>query len=124
MKQVRWDDVMTEELNPLATRQVLHTDTMTVSRLKLAKGAEVARHHHLNEQISTVARGVLRFEFDDNTVHLRQGESLVIPPHVPHAVWAEEDTDVTDVFSPRRDDWIRGEDAYLRATAVQFGASR
>ena len=30
---------MIEELNPLATRQVLHTDTMTVSRLKLAKGA-------------------------------------------------------------------------------------
>ena len=53
--------------------------------------------------------------------------ALVIPPHVPHAVWAEEDTDVTDVFSPRRDDWIRGEDAYLRgveASLPAVGASR
>jgi quercetin dioxygenase-like cupin family protein len=42
------------------------------------------------------------------------GESLVIPPNVPHGVVALEDTVVTDVFTPRRDDWIRGDDSYLR----------
>jgi quercetin dioxygenase-like cupin family protein len=42
------------------------------------------------------------------------GESLVIPPHVPHGVVALEDTVVTDVFTPRREDWISGDDAYLR----------
>ena len=42
------------------------------------------------------------------------GESLVIPPNVPHGVVALEDTVVTDVFTPRRDDWIKGDDAYLR----------
>jgi len=42
------------------------------------------------------------------------GESLVIPPNVPHGVVALEDTVVTDVFTPRREDWIAGDDAYLR----------
>jgi quercetin dioxygenase-like cupin family protein len=42
------------------------------------------------------------------------GESLVIPPNVPHGVVALEDTLVTDVFTPRREDWIAGDDAYLR----------
>ena len=36
------------------------------------------------------------------------GESLVIPPNVPHGVVALEDTVVTDVFTPRREDWICG----------------
>jgi hypothetical protein len=33
---------------------------------------------------------------------------------VPHKVVALEDTVVVDVFSPARDDWQRGDDAYLR----------
>jgi quercetin dioxygenase-like cupin family protein len=115
MKQIRWNDVVPERLTELASRQVLHTERMTLVQLVLRRGAVVARHSHENEQISTVSKGVLRFEMGDGTVVVvRAGESLVIPPHVPHAVTAEEDTEVTDVFSPRREDWIRGEDAYLR----------
>ena len=34
--------------------------------------------------------------------------------NVPHEVEALEDSIVLDVFSPARDDWRRGEDAYLR----------
>jgi len=116
MKHIQWEDVMAEELNPLASRQVLHTDKMTVARLRLAKGAVVEWHSHMNEQISSVQSGVLRFEMGEGAevVMLRAGESLVIPPDVPHRVVAEEDTEVTDVFAPRREDWLRGEDAYLR----------
>jgi quercetin dioxygenase-like cupin family protein len=38
----------------------------------------------------------------------------VIPGNVPHRVEALEDSVVFDVFAPRREDWIRGDDAYLR----------
>jgi len=116
MKNVRWEEVAVEQLTALAARQVLHTEAMTVARLVLRQGAVVARHSHVNEQISTVQRGVLRFEMGEGeeVVMLGAGESLVIPPHMPHRVVAEEDTEVTDVFSPRREDWLRGEDAYLR----------
>lgn len=115
MKHIYWDEVAVERLTDLASRQVLHTGTMTVARLVLRKGAVVGRHSHVNEQISTMFRGVLRFELGDGeVVILKAGESLVIPPHLPHSVVAEEDTEVTDVFSPRREDWVRGEDAYLR----------
>jgi hypothetical protein len=33
---------------------------------------------------------------------------------VPHQVIALQDTVVVDVFSPCREDWLRGDDAYLR----------
>ena len=48
----------------------------------------------------------------DFSVH--EGEVLCIPSNVPHAVEAMEDSVVVDVFAPSRDDWARGDDAYLR----------
>jgi quercetin dioxygenase-like cupin family protein len=38
-----------------------------------------------------------------------------IPPGVVHGVEALEDSLVVDVYSPIRDDWVRGEDGYLRS---------
>lgn len=115
MKVHRWADIPSEELNERVSRQVVHTDTMTVARLTLRDGAVVPRHSHPNEQVSTVESGELRFVFDDGELELHQGESLQIPGNVPHAVYATKDTVALDLFSPVREDWRRGDDAYLRA---------
>ena len=61
-----------------------------------------------------VERGSLLFHIGGVDQVVGAGESLVIPPNVPHGVVALEDTVVTDVFTPRREDWISGDDAYLR----------
>lgn len=45
---------------------------------------------------------------------LKPGEVLRIPPHLPHSAEALEDCIVVDLFSPPREDWKRGDDAYLR----------
>jgi quercetin dioxygenase-like cupin family protein len=39
---------------------------------------------------------------------------LHIAANEPHSAEALEDCQVMDVFSPVRDDWRRGDDAYLR----------
>ena len=103
-----------EELNPLVTRQVLHGDQITMSRLSLRNGAVVPRHQHVNEQITTMESGRLRFIFDDQELVVQTGDSLQIPSNVPHRVEALEDSVALDLFSPTREDWIRGDDAYLR----------
>src|SRR5688572_32125128 len=46
--------------------------------------------------------------FRSKELILRAGESLAIPSNVPHRVIALEDTVVVDVFSPPREDWIKG----------------
>ena len=114
MKLHRWNDVPVEQLNALVTRQVVHSDRMTVSLLRLRKGAVVPRHQHENEQITTLEEGRLRFVFDDGEVIVSAGESLEIPSNAPHLVEALEDSLALDLFAPRREDWIRGDDAYLR----------
>lgn len=114
MKLHTWSDIPVEQLNELVTRQVLHTDLITMSRLSLKKGAVVPRHQHVNEQITTLEKGRLRFIFDGSEVNVETGESLQIPSNVPHRVEALEDSVALDLFSPVREDWIRGDDAYLR----------
>ncbi len=109
-----WHREPAEELSPAITRQVLHTETMTLARLRLAKGALVPWHRHGNEQIATVLEGRLRFSADGQERIVSAGESVALAANEAHEVEALEDSLVLDVFSPPRQDWLRGEDAYLR----------
>jgi quercetin dioxygenase-like cupin family protein len=114
MELRRWER---ESIEPLGTglgRQVLHTEHLTVARIHLAAGAVVPSHHHPNEQVANVLGGRLRFTVGSDEVVVAAGESLAIPSDVPHGVVALEDSLVLDVFAPRREDWIAGDDAYLR----------
>lgn len=110
----RWHDEPVEQLTAAIGRQMLHTETMTVARIHLAAGAIVPSHHHANEQVANIVSGRLRFVVAGDEVELAAGESIALPAHVPHEVEALEDSLVIDVFSPVRDDWVRGDDAYLR----------
>ena len=110
----RWADVPKEQLNALVVRQMIHGATMTVARIALGKGAMVPEHSHANEQISTIESGRARSVLDGVEHILHPGETLHIPAHVKHRVEALEDSVAVDLFSPPREDWIRGEDAYLR----------
>jgi len=98
----------------LIGRQVVHTETMTIARIHLGAGAVVPTHAHPHEQVATVLEGRLRFVVGDEEHEVARGESMFVPGGVPHEVEALEDSLVLDVFSPVRDDWVRGDDAYLR----------
>ena len=103
-----------EQLNPKVGRRVIHGKNVTIARLEIEKGAIVPEHNHVNEQVSLVESGALQFSIDGQERIVRAGEVLVIPPEAKHGVVALEDTVVVDMFSPAREDWIRGDDAYLR----------
>ncbi|MCC7236351.1 MAG: cupin domain-containing protein [Bryobacterales bacterium] len=113
----RWDAIQREQLNPHVERQAIHSGRMTMARLYMKSGAVVQRHHHENEQCTVLETGRLRFIFDHGEQELAAGEVMEIPPHEPHSVVALEDSVALDLFAPRREDWLRGDDAYLRTTA-------
>jgi quercetin dioxygenase-like cupin family protein len=111
----RWTDIKPEQLNSLMTRQYVVGANTMLARLVLKKGAHVPLHNHMNEQISHVIAGSLTFLLEGKEVTMRAGEVLCIPPHVPHEVIALEDSVAMDIFNPPRQDWIDGDDAYLRS---------
>jgi quercetin dioxygenase-like cupin family protein len=110
----RWADVKAEQMNPLMTRQYVKGEKTMLARLELKKGAHVPRHHHFHEQVSHVVEGALEFVLEEGRKTVRAGEILCIPPHAEHEVTALEDSIVFDIFNPPRQDWIDGDDAYLR----------
>ena len=114
MQLYEWNRIEKEQLSPTFARQVIHGETMTVARMYLSKGCAVPEHSHHNEQISMVEQGVVRFVIGGVEKMIKAGEVLRIPPNVPHSAEALEDSIAVDLFSPVREDWIRGDDAYLR----------
>ena len=116
MKHLVWDGIERESLNELTVRQAIHGEKLTLARIHLAKGAVVPRHAHSNEQISMLEQGRLRFVFDGREMILEAGQMMLIAPDEPHAVIALEDSRALDLFAPAREDWIRGDDTYLRQT--------
>ena len=88
-----------------------------LAHVYLKKGCVVPRHSHENEQLTYVLEGALHFwlgEDESEEVVVRAGEVLTIPSNLPHKALALEDTLDVDVFSPPRQDWLSGTDAYLR----------
>src|SRR6202140_4637607 len=109
-----WKTMEMEQLNDKLSRQMITGENATISQLVLKKGAAVPRHSHTNEQYSWIISGSLKFIFDDQEVLVGAGEILVISPNMAHTAVAVEDTVDVDIFAPRREDWIRKEDSYLR----------
>jgi quercetin dioxygenase-like cupin family protein len=101
-------------MNPLFDRQFVVGDRVMVARILMKEGCLVPQHSHLNEQISHILSGVLQFTIDGKEIVVKAGEVLLIPPHLPHAALALEDTIAIDTFTPPREDWINKSDQYLR----------
>jgi len=114
LEKSSWKTLEVEKMNDKLSRQMISGENATVSQLLLKKGAVVPRHSHMNEQYSWIISGALKFIFDDREILVGAGDILVIPPNVAHSAVALEDTVDVDIFAPRREDWIRKEDSYLR----------
>lgn len=109
-----WSEIEPEKLSDSITRKFIHGDKVMIAELNLKKGAVVPEHKHENEQVSWILQGEMVFEIQGKEITVKAGDVLVIPSNVPHKVTAKEDSLDIDLFSPIREDWIKGEDSYLR----------
>ena len=103
-------------MTDVVERRFVTAERIMLAQVFLKKGAVVQRHTHESEQVTYIVEGALRLWLGDDeeefTVHA--GEVLTIPSNLPHRAEALEDTLDVDVFSPPRQDWLAGTDAYLR----------
>lgn len=114
LRHIPWNTVQIEELNPLLGRQFVVGRDIMLARVFLKKGCIVPEHSHVNEQITYILQGALKFWIDGKEIVVNEGEVLTIPPNMPHKAEALMDTLDLDVFSPPRADWMNKDDRYLR----------
>jgi len=115
----RWEDVPKEDVSEGFARRLISGERLMLTHVYLDKGFVVPRHSHENEQLTWILEGVLRFwlgEDESEVVDVAAGEVLHLPSNLPHKAEALQDTLDVDIFSPPRQDWLDGSDAYLRET--------
>ncbi len=103
-----------EVVNPKMVRRMLWGERLMAAYMEFKAGFTVPTHQHENEQLTYCLSGTMRFFLPDREVILRGGEMLHIPSNAPHGAEMMDDVVEIDFFSPPRQDWIAGTDAYLR----------
>ena len=64
-------------------------------------------HQHMHQQLTYVVRGSFRFYKDDEEIEVKAGDSLLFEPHVRHGcIPLEVNSELLDVFTPMRDDFL------------------
>ena len=114
LQYLPWEHVEVEDINPLFQRQLIVGQEVMLARVLLKKGCVVPLHSHVNEQLTYILEGALKFWIDDREIVVRAGQVLTIPPNMPHKAEALEDTVDLDIFHPPRADWLAKTDSYLR----------
>jgi quercetin dioxygenase-like cupin family protein len=114
LQYLPWEQVELEDINPLFQRQLIVGHEVMLARVLLKKGCIVPLHSHVNEQLTYILEGALKFWIDGREIVVRAGQVLTIPPNMPHKAEALEDTVDLDIFHPPRADWLNKTDSYLR----------
>ena len=112
----RWDQLPLEQVNERLSRRLITGDQLMLTHVYLTKGCVVPKHSHINEQLTYILEGALKFLVGDDgeEIVVRAGEVLHLPGNLPHEAHALEDTLDVDIFYPPREDWLKKTDAYLR----------
>ena len=101
-------DIPAKEVDPGVTRKILaYSDDLMVCELHFKKGAVGKLHHHIHEQISYVVSGAFEFTIDGVTKIVRAGDALHKQPNVEHGAVCIEEGCLIDIFTPKRDDFLK-----------------
>ena len=105
----RWDEIALEKITEMISQKIIAGEREMLAQIYLKRGAQVPVHAHDSEQMTYILQGALKVVVGGDEITVREGEVLHIPSGVPHQAEALEDTFELDVFSPVREDWVRGD---------------
>jgi quercetin dioxygenase-like cupin family protein len=75
---------------------------------RMKAGAHAAAHKHPQEQFVWVMRGAISLRIGTQERTIKPKDIAVIPGGVEHEAFFPEDTEVTDFFTPVREDFLSG----------------
>ena len=102
------DKVPEEQVTPLIRRRIVTGEKEMIVFWRMKAGAHAAAHRHPHEQIFFMLSGKMEFRLGDEKRTCGPGAVGVIAGGVEHEAWFSEDTEVIDVFSPPREDFLAG----------------
>lgn len=97
-----------ERITDKISRRLIAGNHGMVVWWSIKAGAHAGAHKHPHEQIFWMIKGRMEFRLGNERRVCGPGDIAVIPGGVEHEAWWPEDTEVIDVFSPPREDFLSG----------------
>ena len=74
----------------VVSKTLVQNDLVSMTVFSFDKGEEISSHSAGGDAMVTVLEGVGRFTVDGEVFILEEGETLIMPKGIPHAVFGEE----------------------------------
>ncbi len=101
-------DSQETQCDPGVTRKVLAwSDELMMCEFAFKEGAQGKTHAHPHYQVTYVVAGCFTFTIDGETATVNPGDSLYMPANSVHCVTALTAGKLVDVFSPKRDEFLK-----------------
>ena len=97
-----------KELAPGITVYVLASSpALTQCWVAMREGTELPVHAHAHTQSSYIVKGHLEWMIDGKRVDGPAGSAVIFAPNQPHGARVLADCEVTDAFTPAREEYLR-----------------
>lgn len=74
----------------VASKTLVQNSGMSMTLFSFEKGEEISAHSSSGDAMATVLEGKGRFTVGENVFLLTEGETIIMPKDIPHAVYGEE----------------------------------
>ena len=74
----------------VVSKTLVQNDKVSMTLFSFDKGEEISTHAAGGDAMVTVLEGTGRFTVGDESFLLNEGETLIMPKDIPHAVYGEE----------------------------------
>lgn len=74
----------------VVSKTLVQNDYLSMTIFSFDKGEEISTHAAAGDAMVTVLEGKGRFTVVDEVFYLEEGETLIMPKDIPHAVYGEE----------------------------------
>lgn len=86
---LRLEDLAAYQEGQVVSRTLAQNPHVSLTLFAFEKGEEISAHTSGGDALVTVLEGTGRFTVGGEVFHLSEGETLVMPKDIPHAVYGE-----------------------------------
>lgn len=89
-KKLMLKDLVEYQDGQVVSKTLVQNDLVSMTVFSFDKGEEISSHSAGGDAMVTVLESVGRFTVDGEVFILEEGETLIMPKGIPHAVFGEE----------------------------------
>lgn len=83
-------DLVAYQPGQVVSQTLVQNEKVSMTLFSFDKGEEISTHASGGDAMVTVLEGIGRFTVGDDVFLLHEGETLIMPKDIPHAVYGEE----------------------------------